>query len=66
MSVEEIKRGIATLSEPEQTEVAAFLFLIRQAQDPEYQNTVGSRLDDHDPSHWLTLEEFERRIEQQK
>lgn len=65
MSVDEIKRGIASLSAPEQSEIAAFLFSIRHAQDSDYRETINSRLSDRDPAHWLTLEEFERRLDEQ-
>jgi hypothetical protein len=37
MSVEEIKHSIATLSPKEQGEVSAFLFHLRHASDPDYQ-----------------------------
>ena len=63
MSVEEIKQGIAALSPAEQSEVTAFLFRLRHAADPEYQERVNSRLSDREASHWLTPEEFERRLD---
>ena len=64
MSVEDIKRSIASLSPTEQGEVTAFLFHLRHASDPDYQERVGSRLSDRDSAHWLTPEEFERRFDQ--
>ena len=64
MSVEDIKRGIASLSSSEQGEVTAFLFHLRHASDSDYQERVDSRLSDRDPSHWLTPEEFERQLDQ--
>ena len=63
MSVEQIKRGIASLSPTEQSEVSAFLFHLRHASDSEYQSRVESRLSDPDPTHWLSPEEFERRLD---
>lgn len=65
MSVEDIKRSIATLSPAEQGEVTAFLFHLRHASDSEYQERVSSRLTDRDPAHWLTPEEFERRLDEE-
>jgi len=62
MSVEEIKRGIASLSAAERGEVTAYLFHLRHAADSEYQDRITSRLADTDPTHWLTPEEFERRL----
>ena len=64
MSVEEIKRSIASLSPIEQSELSAFLFHLRHASDPDYQERVNSRLSDREPAHWLTPEEFERRLDQ--
>jgi hypothetical protein len=64
MSVEQIKKSLAALSPTEQSEVSAFLFHLRHATDPEYQERVASRLSDRDPSHWLTPEAFERQLDQ--
>ena len=61
MSVQDIKQSIASLSPAEQKEISAFLFHLRHAADPEYQERVSSRLSDRDAAHWLTPEEFERR-----
>jgi hypothetical protein len=64
MSVEQIKSSIASLSPEERSEVSAFIFHLRHASDPEYQNRVESRLTDTDPAHWLSPEEFEQRQNQ--
>jgi len=64
MNVDEIKHGIASLSPSEQNEVSAFLFHLRHASDAEYQERVRSRISDTDSIHWLTPEEFERRLDQ--
>ena len=49
MNVEDIKRGIASLSVPERGEVTAFLFHLRHASDSNYQERVASKLSDRDP-----------------
>ena len=64
MSVEEIKKGLVSLSETEQTEVTAFLFHLRHAHDSDYQSAVSDRLSDRDSSHWLTPSEFEKQLDQ--
>ncbi len=64
MSVEEIKRGLESLTRTQQDEVTAFLFYLRHADDAEYQQEIEARISDRDPSHWLTLEEFESRLGQ--
>ncbi|MGI9087535.1 MAG: hypothetical protein ACR2HH_07335 [Chthoniobacterales bacterium] len=63
MSIDEIKKGLASLSEEEQREVTAFLFHLRHARDRDYQNTVAARAADSDKTHWLTPEEFEERLD---
>lgn len=64
MSVEDIKRGIASLTPSEQGEVTAFLFHLRHAADSDYQERVNARLSDRDPAHWLTPEEFEQQLDE--
>ncbi|MBK8039690.1 MAG: hypothetical protein IPK22_21545 [Verrucomicrobiaceae bacterium] len=63
MSVEQIKKEITVLTEPELNEVTAFLFHLRHRHDEEYQRLVASRLGDKNRSNWLTVEEFERELE---
>lgn len=64
MSVEELKTTIAALAPSQQTEISAFLFHLRHASDPDYQNRVEERLADKAPKNWLTIEEFEQRLDQ--
>ena len=64
MSVMDLKRELVALSVNEKAEVAAFLFQLRRKDDVDYQATIKRRLDDKDPSHWLTPDEFERRLNQ--
>ena len=64
MSVQEIKKEIATLSPEEQREVTAYLFRLRHADDQDYHARVQRRMDDKDAAHWLTLNEVEKRLDQ--
>ncbi len=64
MSVEEIKHGLSSLSPEEQGEISAFLFQLRHAADAEYQAKLEARFADQDRTHWLTPEEFERRLDE--
>ena len=66
MSVEEIKRGLKSLTRSQQDEVMAFLFHLRHVRDSAYQEMLHSRLSDRDPAHWLTPEEFEHRLDQER
>jgi hypothetical protein len=63
MSVEELKKTVAALSPGEQNELTAFLFHLRHRGDVAYQATLKARMDDKDPSRWLTPEEFEKRLD---
>jgi hypothetical protein len=65
MSVEELKKTVATLSPSEQNELTAFLFHLRHRGDAAYQATLAARMRDKDPAHWLTPEEFEKRLDAQ-
>lgn len=62
MSVEEIKKGIESLSEAELGEVAAFLFRVRNSGDADYEKSVTRRIGDKNSSHWLSPDEFEKRM----
>ncbi len=62
VSVDELKRELEGLSDRERSEVTAFLFHLRHRSDEKCQAVVGQRMDDKDPSHWLSPEQFESRM----
>jgi hypothetical protein len=62
VSVEELKKELASLSADQQAEVAAFLFQLRRKSDPEYQGAVQRRLADKECSHWLTPQDVDRHL----
>jgi hypothetical protein len=66
MSFEELKKSIVSLSPEEQSELSAFLWHLRHRSDPEYLQLMAARSADRDPSHWLTIEEFERRLDEKE
>ena len=63
MSFEQIKREIALLDEKQQAELISYTLRLRYSHDPAYHREVTDRLNDGDKSHWLTPEEFERRLD---
>ena len=63
MSLDQLKREVASLSSQEQAELISYALHLRYAGDPEYRREVTDRLNDSDKSHWLTPEEFERRLD---
>jgi hypothetical protein len=62
MSFEQLKREVVGLSDREQAELIRYTLQLRHANDAEYRHEVTERLDDKDKSHWLTPDEFERRL----
>lgn len=62
MSFEQLKREVALLNEQEQAELISYTLQLRHAHDPEYRREVTDRLNDSDKTHWLTPDEFERRL----
>ena len=63
VSVQEIKEQLAILPRKDQDEVVAFLFHLRHRDDLDYQGEVARRMEDKDPSHWLTPDEFARELD---
>jgi hypothetical protein len=66
MSVREIKEKLAALSRRDQDEVVAFLFHLRHIDDPEYQRILAQRLEDKEPAHWLSPDQFERELDKKE
>ena len=62
MSVEQLKREVASLDDRERAELISYTLQLRHAHDGDYRREVTERLNDSDKSHWLTPEEFERRL----
>jgi hypothetical protein len=46
--------------------VIAYLFHLRHANDAEYEAQIGRRLDDRDPSHWLSPDAFEHELDKKE
>ena len=62
MSVEEIKQNLKALSVSEQEEVSNYLKCLRLFSDQSVRDEISARLDDKDPSHWVSLDELKRRF----
>jgi hypothetical protein len=62
MSLEQLKREVTVLSDREQAELIRYTLQLRYANDSDYRGEVTDRLNDKDKSHWLTPDEFERRL----
>jgi len=66
MSVQEIKKQLAALPRIEQDEVIAYLFHLRHADDADYESKVARRLEDREPSHWLSPDQFEHELDKRE
>jgi asparagine synthetase B (glutamine-hydrolysing) len=63
MSIEQLKRAVSALSDREQADLIRFTLQLRHEHDAEYRREVTDRLNAPDKSHWLTPDEFERRLD---
>ena len=63
MSVQELKDQIAALPLEARDELMAFMFHIRHREDHRYAATLTTRIEDKDPAHWLTPDQFEDRLD---
>jgi hypothetical protein len=63
VSLDQIKREVASLSREDQDKLIAYALQLRYASDADFRHEVTERLNDKDKSHWLTPEEFERRLD---
>ena len=62
MSFEKLKQQVTALSDQEQAELISSTLQLRYARAADYRREVTDRLNDQDKSHWLTPDEFERRL----
>ena len=62
MSVEELERELTSLGDAERHRIMAYLVALEDQKRPAYRAEMARKIDDKDPSHWLTLEEFEKRL----
>jgi hypothetical protein len=62
MSIDAIKQELAGMDDEKRHHIMAFLIAIEDRKDPEYAAKMARKIDDNDPSHWVTLEEFEKRF----
>ncbi|HEY3760309.1 MAG TPA: hypothetical protein VGN23_00980 [Verrucomicrobiae bacterium] len=62
MSLEQLKQEVTALTDGEQAELIRYTLRLRYSHDAEYRGEVTDRLNDGDRSHWLSPDEFERRL----
>jgi len=67
MSIDALKEEMAHLDLKSRKHLVGYLLSLNEREeDPEYLAKLGRKIDDKDPSHWITLEELERRLDLKK
>jgi hypothetical protein len=62
MSFAELKSEVDRLTPEEVQKLRAYLILKDRMNDPKFMQEMSRKLNDPDPSRWLTLEEVEKRL----
>ena len=62
MSLAQLKDQAAHLQLVEQRELIAFLISQQTGQDESFQRTLARKIDDSDPSHWVELDQLQKRF----
>jgi hypothetical protein len=62
MSIEALKQELANLDAKDRQKIISYLVEINQRDNPERRAEMTRKISDNDPAHWLTLEEFDRRL----
>jgi len=58
MSMAELMRAVSGLPPAQQNELAAFLLHLRLQHDPAWRTEMTRRIDDRDPTHWVSLDDW--------
>jgi len=61
MSIKELEKELAGLTAKQQDRLAAYLVHLRHERDPKLRKELANRVNDRDPSHWVSLNELEKR-----
>ena len=63
MTIQAIKAEVEALPPFERRQLAAFLVALRHKDLATYRARMAERIDDQLPENWLSLDEFEERLE---
>jgi hypothetical protein len=61
MTLEQIKEELTGMPEDQQDHLVAYLVHLRHLRDPFAREELARRKDDHDPSHWISLDQLHER-----
>jgi hypothetical protein len=59
--LEAIKEELAVLPQEQQDHLAAYLTHLRHLRDPLFREELRQRIDDGDPTHWVSLDPLRER-----
>jgi hypothetical protein len=64
MSIEQIVKEAASLPDQERKQLIGQLIALGRSkeEDAEFRRQMAERIDDHDPSHWMTYDDLKRRL----
>ena len=62
MSFEALQQEVTSWPESQVRQLQAFLVTLRHQRDAASMQKLASKLDDTDPSRWISLEEVEQRL----
>jgi hypothetical protein len=63
MSIQALKAEVEALSPDERRRLAAFLVSLSHKDLAGYGDDMAGKIDDKDPGNWVSLEEFEERLD---
>lgn len=61
MSLAQLKDQATHLDISQQRELIAFLIARQTEQDEDFKRTLAQKIDDTDPSHWVELDDLQKR-----
>ncbi len=61
MSLSQLTDQATHLAIGEQRELIAYLIARQTEQDEDFQRTLGQKIDDTGPSHWVELDDLQKR-----
>ena len=63
MEVGVLKAELEALESKDRRRMIAFLLALEERDNLAYRQELARRIDDKDPSHWITFEELDRRLD---
>ena len=58
MTLDQIKQGLAEMPEEQLAQVVAYAVHLRHQREAAAGEDLAHRIDDHDPSHWVAIDQL--------